>query len=491
MTANNPVNSRASDGTGPHSMPGITEDPPILSECTLDQRLPKLMLVGQTSQLTDLLTIRGYRVESFNSQEEALDTIKCNPDDYFMVLVCSKPGIEMGGLELVSQAHELFPDLPISMTTQSERASIVEAVQAAKKGAIDFHCEVNVDGIISSVAEIATDYLDNYPPKLRKGSIATVDSIVGKCQGILELKDLILKVAPTNATVLILGESGTGKELVASAIHRHSNRFEANYTRINCAAIPDSLLESELFGHERGSFTGANALKIGRFEAADGGTVFLDEIADMSFHLQAKLLRFLEDGTFTRVGGNETLQVNVRIIAATNADILKRILDNEFREDLYHRLNVIQLRPPPLRQRGADLIILANHLLRQYAKEACRGPLTLSSQAAFKLAEYSWPGNVRELRNAIERAVIIEPSDEIQVSSLPDFSAQVQLHRGKTNLAGTVYGLEHALEEFERHIISKALNETNFHVEKAAERLKITRHQLRGRMLKLKLEVKS
>src|ERR1039457_1319218 len=223
-----------------------------------------------------------------------------------------------------------------------------------------------------------------------------------------ELRQLIQTVAPTDARVLVLGESGTGKELAAGSLHSLSQRNQASYVRINCAAIPETLLESELFGHEKGAFTGALKQKPGRVEEADGGTIFLDEIADMSKPLQAKLLRFLEDGTFTRVGGSQELRVNVRLVAATNRDITQAIAEGQFREDLFHRLNVVQILLPPLRERGDDVLLLAEHFLQMFRTSMAKNVDGLAPAARQKILLHRWPGNARELRNAIERALILE-----------------------------------------------------------------------------------
>ena len=307
----------------------------------------------------------------------------------------------------------------------------------------------------------------------------------------IDLRKFIETVAPTDSTVLILGESGTGKELVAGSIHHLSARAEKNYIRLNCAAIPENLLESELFGHEKGAFTGALRTKTGRVEEADGGTIFLDEIGDMSRPLQAKLLRFLEDGSFTRVGGNEEKRVHVRIIAATNRDIVQAIKDNDFREDLYHRLNVMQFRPPPLRDRGRDVLTLAEHFLVQNCQNLGRSSLKLSTVAEQKLLAHQWPGNVRELRNVMERAAILEQTDEVQADSLPDFELETQLRSGSSSSGGAEIGFElgfaEAVASFERNIIQKALEQNQFNINHSAEQLKMTRHSLRYRMQQLGL----
>jgi len=237
------------------------------------------------------------------------------------------------------------------------------------------------------------------------------------------------RVAPSSANILIEGESGTGKELAAHAIHNLSRRNKAKFVVVHCAALSPQLLESELFGHEKGAFTGASKQKLGRVEEADGGTVFLDEIADMSRPLQAKLLRFLEDGTFTRVGGNEELKVDVRLLAATNRNIVEAIQQNQFREDLFHRLNVVQFRPPPLRERGSDVLLLADHFLNHFSQVMKKHIACFAPGSTPKLLSHHWPGNVRELKNVIERALILEQADEIQSASLPDFQVEAQLHK--------------------------------------------------------------
>ena len=276
---------------------------------------------------------------------------------------------------------------------------------------------------------------------------------------------------------------------MAGSIHSLSQRTNKNYIRLNCAAIPETLLESELFGHEKGAFTGALRTKHGRVEEANGGTIFLDEIGDMSRPLQAKLLRFLEDGSFTRVGGNEEKRVDVRIISATNRDIVTAIKDNEFREDLYHRLNVMKFRPPPLRERGDDVVQLAEFFLNQNCQNLGRGQLKLSKEASQKLMSHNWPGNVRELRNVMERAAILEQTDEVLASSLPDFEMEMRLRQSdddgvEINLDA---GFSKAVAEFECRMITTALERNQYNVNRSAEMLKMTRHSLRYRIQQLGL----
>jgi transcriptional regulator with PAS, ATPase and Fis domain len=294
------------------------------------------------------------------------------------------------------------------------------------------------------------------------------------------------RITSKPVNVLIRGETGTGKELIARAIYQHSDRANAAFVAINCAAIPETLLESELFGHEKGAFTGALKQKLGRVEEADGGTIFLDEIADMSRPLQAKLLRFLEDGTFTRVGGTQELRVNVRLLAATNRDIVKAIAEDHFREDLFHRLNVVQIRLPPLRERGDDVLLLAEHFLHSFSISMNKSTRTLSRGARQKLSSHHWPGNVRELRNVIERALILETSGEIQVASLPDFQIEARLHKAGPHKP-TGASLDDMMANFERELISELLEQNHFSLARTAEQLKISRHALRYRMQRLNI----
>src|ERR1051326_814575 len=252
-------------------------------------------------------------------------------------------------------------------------------------------------------------------------------------------------------------------------------------------AIPETLLESELFGHEKGAFTGALKQKPGRVEEADAGTIFLDEIADMSRPLQAKLLRFLEDGTFSRVGGTQELHVNVRLIAATNRDIIKAIADDQFREDLFHRLNVVQIRLPPLRERDADVRLLAEHFLRSFSVSMNKGIHSLSRAALQKLVSYHWPGNVRELRNVIHLALILEPKSEIQPGSLPDFQDQGALHKSSTGKTLASGALDEMMSQYEKELIEALLEQNHYSLAKTAEQLKLSRHALRYRMQRLNI----
>jgi DNA-binding NtrC family response regulator len=397
----------------------------------------------------------------------------------------------MSGYDFLSEVRTRYPSLPVLMITAYATPKL--AVDAIKAGAIDYLAKPFApEELLHAVGRCAERHkllMENRALKASAGEAYRVEQIIGDSPRMRELKQLIQTVAPTNATVLILGESGTGKELIAGALHTLSKRAEGQYVRINCAAIPELLLESELFGHEKGSFTGALRQKHGRVEEADGGTIFLDEIGDMSRPLQAKLLRFLEDGTFTRVGGNQELKVDVRLIAATNRDIIDAIRENQFREDLYHRLNVVQFRPPALRERGMDVLLLAEHFLKYFALSMNKQVKGISKGAQQQLLSHHWPGNVRELRNVIERAVILESNDEIQISSLPDFKTETRLRKGEIPVLNGGVSLDESVANFERELISNLLEQNHFSLTKTADQLKISRHALRYRMQRLNISV--
>lgn len=454
--------------------------------------LPPLLIVDDEQpmrlSLGNILSVEGYKVTPAESAEQALKLLE--REEFFMVITDMRLG-GMSGIELLKYIHQRWPHLPVLVITAY--ATPKQAVEAIKLGAYDYLAKpFDPDELINAVNNCAERYMliqENRRYRERTVEEFTLDHIIGESPKMLEIKELIKMVAPTDTTVLILGETGTGKELIAGAIHSLSNRRENNYVRINCAAIPENLLESELFGHEKGAFTGALRQKLGRVEEADGGTIFLDEIGDMSRPLQAKLLRFLESGTFTRVGGNEELRVNVRLIAATNRDIIEAIQSGQFREDLYHRLNVIQFRPPPLRERGSDIILLANHFLNHFTKVIGKKIKGFTEEAKQKLLSHHWPGNVRELRNVIERAVILEHTDYIQKHNLPDFQLESRLRREATPVIGGDKSLDEMLEEFEKNLILQALEQSNYNVARAAEQLKISRHALRYRMQRLNLKV--
>lgn len=457
-------------------------------------KLPPLLVVDDEKNmrlsLQTVLEGESYEVRLADSAEMGLKLIQ--QETFFMVITDARLG-GMSGYEFLKMVAEKRPDLPVIMITAYATPKL--AVEAIKSGATDYLAKpFEPDELLHAVGRCAERHrllTENAALKARAGSGIRIENIVGDSPKMRELRQLIQTVAPTDATVLILGESGTGKELIAGAIHFHSHRASAHYIRLNCAAIPETLLESELFGYERGAFTGAHRTKRGYVEEADGGTIFLDEIGDMSRPLQAKLLRFLEDGSFTRVGGTQELRVQVRLIAATNRNIVEAIKKGEFREDLFHRLNVMQFRPPPLRERGADIALLARNFLRVFALKLGRTVKDISPLAMHALQAHSWPGNVRELRNVIERAVILEPSEFIQPASLPDFEVESRLRDGPLEKNGASRGgsLPEALLRFEKEMILDALESSGGSLSKAAAGLDLSRHSLRYRMGRLGLGV--
>ncbi len=457
--------------------------------------LPPLLVVDDEKNmrlsLEAIMNGEGYQYRAADSAEQALKMIV--EQEFFMVITDARLG-GMSGYEFLGLARQRFPHIPILMITAYATPKL--AVEAIKAGAIDYLAKPFApEELLHAVARCAERHRllsENASLKARAGEAYRLEQLIGVAPKILELRQLIQTVAPTNATVLILGESGTGKELIAGALHTLSKRASANYVRINCAAIPELLLESELFGHEKGAFTGALRQKNGRVEEADGGTIFLDEIGDMSRPLQAKLLRFLEDGTFTRVGGNQELRVDVRLIAATNRDIVAAIQMNQFREDLFHRLNVVQFRPPALRERGTDVLLLAEHFLRHFSLSMNRNIEGFSKGAQQELMSHHWPGNVRELRNVIERAVILENTKEVQSSNLPDFHLETRLRKSEPAGTQVVTGsLNEIISNYEHDLIANILEQNHFSLTRTADQLQISRHALRYRMQRLNISLGS
>lgn len=465
-------------------------------------KLPPLLVVDDEKNmrltLETVLRDEGYEVRLAESAEAGLKLL--GAEEVFLVISDARLG-GMSGYEFLKEVSRRHPGLPVLIITAYATPKL--AVEAIRNGAVDYLAKPFEPGeLLHAVGRCAERHqllAENAALKARAGEPYKLEHLIGEAPKILELRQLIETVAPTDATVLILGESGTGKELIAGAIHGLSRRVGKTYVRLNCAAIPETLLESELFGYERGAFTGAHRTKRGLVEEADGGTIFLDEIGDMSRPLQAKLLRFLEDGSFTRVGGTQELRVDVRLIAATNRNIVDAIRKGEFREDLFHRLNVMQFRPPPLRERGPDILLLAQFFLRQFTVRLGKHISGLSPAAQSALLAHSWPGNVRELRNVMERAVILETTDQIRPASLPDFEIESRLRNGELSppapgraVASAVpslpVSLSDALVQYERDLILAALQRCAGNLSKAAQQLDLSRHALRYRMSRLELK---
>lgn len=424
-----------------------------------------------------LLESEGYRVAEARDGIEAAKSLE-DPSIALVLLDLKMPGCN--GLDVLRDHQDRLDDTPVIVITALGGSSA--AIEAMKLGAYDYITKpFDLDEVlftvrralaqttlIAQVRALTTPKEDTRIPQ---------EELVGHSPEMLRVFKTIGKVAPTDEPVLILGESGTGKELVANAIHRNSDRAEKPFVKVNCAALSPTLLESEFFGHERGAFTGAVARRIGRFEQANGGTLFLDEIGDLDLDLQAKLLRTLQSGEFERVGGEHTIQVNVRIIAATNHPLSEQIAKHRFREDLYYRLNVVTIDLPPLRSRPDDIPELAEHFIQRLARKYHWPQLTLSAEALQTLRTHSWPGNVRELENVLARVAIvtrgrpIQPED-LKVSGVPSSSSPA------SPIAGTALPLRDILAETERRIIQQALEQTKWNRTHAAKLLGISRRQL-------------
>jgi two-component system nitrogen regulation response regulator NtrX len=427
--------------------------------------------------IVDILKDEGYRVVGVTDGQEALRAIRQDPPD-LVVLDIWMPGID--GLETLEAIKRLNADLPVIMI--SGHGTIETAVKATKLGAYDYlEKPLDLDKVQLAVRHaLEHRRLESENRALRE----TLDrryEIVGESAAIKMLREQILSAAPSNGRVLIRGESGTGKELIARAIHRHSGRSARPFVVVNCAAIPEELIESELFGHERGAFTGATAQRRGKFELADGGTIFLDEVGDMSLKTQAKVLRVLQEQTFERVGGSESLTVDVRVIAASNKDLVEEIRRGSFREDLFYRLNVIPFEVPPLRERREDIPLLARHFLRWFCQEYGKPEKALSPAAMQLLLDYQWPGNVRELGNLMERMVIMVPARIIEAGDLVSSLRRGTIRReGWAALDGGT--LREARSRFEREFILRRLEENQWNVTRTAERLGIERSNLHRKM---------
>lgn len=415
------------------------------------------------------LTKAGYEVETVEDGQLALDRALAERPD--LVLVDLKMP-KKDGLSVLHTLKEHYPDLLMVMMTA--HGSTATAVEAMKAGAYDYLMKpFDIDELLITVAkafevESLREQVDYLKGEAQHGGW----QLVGDSDSMQAVKHLVERVAPTPATVLIQGESGTGKELVAQAIHTLSKRNGGPFIRVNCAALTETLLESELFGHEKGAFTGAQARKKGRFELADGGTLFLDEIGELSFNVQAKLLRVLQERTFERVGGEKTIKVDVRIIAATNRDLLKEAQEGRFREDLYYRLNVFPISIPPLREHQEDISILMEHFLEKFRTYG--GRKTWGTEVLAQFLTYTWPGNVRELENVVERMVIIAQGAVIGMDSLPRFDTSSKTAKNLESFVLPPEGV--SLEKLEKSFLQQALEQTGGNQSQAAKRLGLSRH---------------
>jgi len=398
--------------------------------------LPPVLVIDDEKNmrlsLQTMLEDEGYAARTVESAEQGLALVAREP--FFMVITDAHLN-GMSGYDLLSRLRQLHPELPILMITAYATPKL--AVEAIKAGAIDYLAKpFEPEELLHAVSRCAERFKliqENARLRTQATQEFDVDQIIGASPRMTELKTLIRTVAVSNATVLVIGESGVGKELVAGAIHGLSQRRLKPYIRINCAAIPENLLESELFGHEKGAFTGASNQRIGKFEQCNRGTLFLDEIGDMALTTQTKILRVIQSGTFERVGGNQSIQVDVRIIAATNKPLEEAVAKKEFREDLFYRLNVVRIALPPLRERREDIHLLVNYFLNKFARQHRHAPRPITDEALRLLQAYHWPGNVRELENVIQRALVVAKGEAILP---PDLPAEIAGPPGSAGHAG-------------------------------------------------------
>ncbi|MCF8240031.1 MAG: sigma-54 dependent transcriptional regulator [Melioribacteraceae bacterium] len=429
-----------------------------------------------------ILEYENYHVEYETDALKGITKLEFSNYDA-LLLDIQMPG--MNGFEVLKWLGE--NDIEISVIMISAHNSIENAIKATKLGAFDFiEKPIDRDKLLISIRNaVGQTNLKRENVKLKE-NLSKKDAIIGESSAIKSILQNAERVAKTEARVLITGENGTGKELIARAIHKHSNRVDKELVEVNCAAIPNELIESELFGHEKGSFTGATNRRIGKFEQANGSTLFLDEIGDMSLQAQAKVLRAIEDGKIERVGGSEKISVDVRIISATNKDLKEEIKNGNFREDLYHRLNVIPIHVPALRDRVEDIPILINYFIDDICRKNGFPSKNVSQQAVEYLMNLEWTGNVRELRNLIERIVIMVPETEINIS---DVKKLIPFSESKfDDLLDISNSFQEFKEKSEKAFIEKQLEANSWNISKTAETLGIQRSHLYSKMKKYEIE---
>jgi two-component system nitrogen regulation response regulator NtrX len=433
---------------------------------------------GVRAALSGVLRDEGYAVEAVDSGEACLDRVTRAVYDV-IVLDVWLPGID--GLATLERLRDRQVESPIVMI--SGHGNIESAVRAIKVGAFDFvEKPLSLEKTVLVVRNALRQRRLEAENRALRASVHRPLTMVGESYEMGQLREQVAMAAPTNGRVLIYGENGTGKELVARSIHAMSRRRNGPFVEVNCAAIPEELIESELFGHVRGAFTGAVADRQGRFEAADGGTLFLDEIGDMSLKTQAKVLRALQEQVVERVGSTQAVRVDVRVLAATNKDLPAAIRAGQFREDLYFRLNVIPIFVPPLRARQRDIPLLADHFAAGFAREYGRRPKVLSAEAVAELQRYAWPGNVRELRNVIERLMIMTPGDTIGGHDVAFLNRDAIAEVASAGPEAHVLPLHAARERFEQQYILRALAEQQGNMSRTAEVLGVERSNLYKKM---------
>jgi len=423
---------------------------------------------GVRESLNKVLSKEGYQILEAEDGEKALNL--CRQQLVHVIITDLRmPG--MDGVELLKAVKLLLPDVAVIMMTAY--GSVEKAVEALKQGASDFILKpfkrIEIEKAVKKAIEHQALIVENRYLKEQVEAGEKLPNIIGSSPAMCKVLNLVEQIAPSSATVLILGESGTGKGVIAEAIHKLSDRKERAFVKVSCAAIPETLLEAELFGYERGAFTGAVARKEGRFELADGGTLFLDEVGEIPAAIQVKLLRVLQDGAFERLGSTRTMSTDVRLVAATNTNLVEAVEQKKFREDLYYRLNVISISLPPLRERPEDIPLLAQHFLRVYSTKNKKEFEGFSKEALEVLAHYSWPGNVRELENTIERGVVLSRKKLITPSDLPE-----QVNQGQQVSEFIRVPIGMPLEEVKNRVIEETLKTTKGDKTLAAKILGIT-----------------
>ena len=445
------------------------------------------------TSLRSILEDEGYEVAVAATGAEALKIYGTDPPD-LMILDIWMP--EMDGLETLRRVKEFVPATQVMMI--SGHGSVETAVKAIKLGAYDYiEKPLSLENVTLRVKHALEQYRLAQENRSLRTKVQQKFELVGHSPAMQRLRELIRTAGPTNSRVLIGGENGTGKELVARAIHMHSIRSDHPFVAVNCAAIPETLIESELFGHEKGSFTGATSMKRGQFEQADGGTLFLDEIGDMSLSTQAKVLRALQEQQFTRVGGTKLMKVDVRVLAASNKDLEKEIGHGHFREDLFYRLNVVPIVVPPLRERREDIPALVQHFMKAHAEEQGLRMKEVLPEAMAVLQQYDWPGNIRELRNLIERLMIMVPGYVIEGSQAAmslqgrtTGAVAVAVPASNPLLVKSYDSLRDARNAFEKEYISRKLREHHWNISRTAEDLKIERSHLHRKIKLLDVEMR-
>lgn len=451
---------------------------------------PKILVVdddaAHRTMLNAVMEAWGYAIIEADDGETAIDAVKKSPFDLILMDIRM---VRMSGIEALEKIKKINPSIPIIIMTAF--SSVETAVDALKKGAYDYLIKPLDFEKMKLTIERAMEHLrlkkENRMLKKSLGSRFNRDDIIGQGPAMTRLLDTVAQVAVSEATIMITGDSGTGKELIAGAVHFNSPRKKGPFVKINCAALTETLLESELFGHEKGAFTGADNRKEGRFVQADKGSLFLDEVSEMSVAMQVKLLRVLQERELTRVGGEGVIPVDVRVIVATNKDLGAMVKNGTFREDLYYRLNVVELQMPPLKERLQDIPLLANHFLGVFARKNKKQLKGFTPGAMDLLQRYSWPGNVRELMNCIERAVVLSLTSLITED---DFAPPVNTAKAteESTAEKDRIGGDGSLEEIQKHAIIRTLNAAGGNKSEAARRLKITRKTLREKLKKYGVE---